>query len=309
MDAISSAIDAASKAQPAMECRLGEPLRNHTSFKIGGPVRAMFFPESAEELIALCETLHKSGVRPFIMGNGTNLLAGDNAMDMVVIKTTDMGSIELTGETEITALCGAPLSKLAVFACERGLSGLEFAHGIPGTLGGAVLMNAGAYGGEMGGVVYKTQAFNADRGVFTVTGKEHGFEYRCSRFSDSGDIILSSVIRLQKGDAADIRAKIDEYNARRRQSQPLNLPSAGSAFKRPRGAYAAALIEEAGLKGFVVGGAAVSEKHSGFIVNLGGAAFDDVMAVIDHVRETVFSQTGIELETEIKIIRGYESWK
>jgi len=309
MDAISSAIDLVRKNLPEVECRLDEPLRGHTSFKIGGPVRAMFFPKSVKEFTELYGVLHKNGVRPFIMGNGTNLLADDSTMDLVVIKTTGLNGIELTDDAEITALCGASLSKLAMFACERGFSGLEFAHGIPGTLGGAVSMNAGAYGGEMANIVYKTQAFNFDAGVFSVTGDEHGFVYRRSRFTDSNDIILSSVIRLQKGDSAEIRARIDEMSARRRQSQPLNLPSAGSAFKRPEGAYAAALIEEAGLKGFIIGVAAVSEKHSGFIVNLGGATFDDVVAVIDHVRETVFVRTGIMLEPEIKILRGDASWK
>ena len=277
-------------------------MKNHTSFKIGGPARVMFFPENPEDLTQLCDLLHKHGIQPLIMGNGTNLLANDRPLDIAVVKTTGLRSIERIVEDEISAGAGALLSKLAVFAYECGLTGLEFAHGIPGTLGGAVIMNAGAYGGEIKDVVRKTTIYNAKTGKCSITGAEHGFSYRHSRLSDTGETVLSSMIRLEKAEREEIKAKMDELSIRRRESQPLDLPSAGSTFKRPREGYAAALIEQAGLKGYTVGGAQVSEKHSGFIVNRGGASFSDVMAVIEHVRGTVLDRFGIELEPEVRII-------
>ena len=304
MDAILQAIEAVNRKLPELESRRNEPLKNHTSFKIGGPVRSMFFPESPAGLGALIAILGGCGVIPLVIGNGTNLLAGDGALDLVVINTTGLNSIGQTGECELSAEAGASLSKLAVFAFGCGLSGLEFAHGIPGTLGGAVSINAGAYGAEMADVVIRTRVIRVNTGMITVAGEEHEFSYRHSRFSNSGEIILSSDIRLCKGDPEKIREVMDRLNDRRRDSQPLDLPSAGSVFKRPGTGYAAELIEQAGLKGYTSGGAQVSEKHSGFIVNRGGASFTDVMSVIEHVRETVFKQFGIELELEIKVVAG-----
>jgi UDP-N-acetylmuramate dehydrogenase len=228
---------------------------------------------------------------------------------MIAIKTHGcLNDITQTGDTnnaaEITAESGVLLSKLAVFALEHAFSGLEFAHGIPGTLGGAVTMNAGAYGGEMKDIVHKTTAVTQGAHVYDVTGDSHGFSYRHSRYSDTEDIILSSVLQLKKGNPEEIKSRMDELSKKRRESQPLNMPSAGSTFKRPQGGYAAALIEQAGLKGYTVGEAMVSKKHAGFVVNLGSATFRDVMAVIDHVREMVLNQFGIELEPEVKIIRS-----
>ena len=302
MDTIDAALEAVHYKLPEIKCRLFEPMMRHTSFRIGGPVRAMFFPDRPSALAGLCGVLDENGAAPFIMGNGTNLLADDRQLDLVVVNTSALNSRGQTGETEITAGAGMLLSKLAVFASQRGLTGLEFAHGIPGTLGGAVAMNAGAYGGEMKAVVRSTKVFNPAAGVFTLTGEEHMFSYRQSRIARSGDVILSSVIELQKGDAAGIREKMEELGARRSASQPLDAPSAGSAFKRPVSGYAASLIEQAGLRGYVHGRAQVSEKHAGFIINRGGATFSDVMAVIEHVRETVFRMFGVELELEIKIV-------
>jgi len=270
MKSVQDALEAVRLRLPEIRFRTDEPLKAHTSFKIGGPVSAMFFPNSAAELRDLALILYDSGCRFLVIGNGTNILADDKPIDMIAVKTYGgLGGISLTGEAELTAECGALLSKLATAALEHGLTGLEFAHGIPGTLGGAVVMNAGAYGGEMKDVVVKTTAFGRWSSVHEVRGQDHGFFYRRSRFSDTDDIILSAVIRLQKGDPEDIRRKMEELSKKRRESQPLNIPSAGSAFKRPRSGYAAALIEEAGLKGFTAGGAAVSEKHAGFIVNRG----------------------------------------
>ena len=304
MDALTSAIQAAKNRLPPVICRLDEPMKNHTSFRIGGSVRAMFFPESAADLTELLSLFHERGVEPLTMGNGTNMLVADSALDIVVIKTSGACGIERSDENTITADAGVSLSRLAVFACENGLSGLEFAHGIPGTLGGAVAINAGAYGGEMKDVIHTTTAFKPGKGMSEPRGEEHGFSYRHSRFLDSREIVLRSCVRLRKADKERIRAEMDELSARRMESQPLDLPSAGSVFKRPENGYAAALIDRAGLKGYTVGGAQVSEKHSGFIVNRGGASYSDVMAVIEFVREKVLQRAGVELELELRIIRG-----
>ena len=303
MDNISKAIESVKNELPAVKFRLDEPMKLHTSFKIGGPLRAMLFPQTTAELIHLCKLLHTNGVTPLIVGNGTNLLVDDSKpLEMIAVKTTEISDIKQTGKTEITAQAGASLSKLAVFAQECGLSGLEFAHGIPGSLGGAVAINAGAYGGEMKDVVFKTSAFNYDAGVYTVEGGKHDFAYRRSRFSDSGDIILSSVMRLQSENKEIIAARMNELSKRRRESQPLETPSAGSTFKRPSESYAAALIEQVGLKGFSIGGAQVSAKHAGFVINTGGAVFTDVMKVIEHVKKTVFEKQGVVFELENKVI-------
>ena len=310
MDNISGAIETAKKELPYIGCRLNESMVYHTSLRIGGCLRAMFFPANKEELMKLCDLLHKYEISPLIIGNGTNLLTDDSGpLEIVAIKTTGINHIDRTDEAEITAGAGIALSELAAFARDCGLSGLECMHGIPGSLGGAVAMNAGAYGREMRDIVRSTTVYNHEAGVFTITAGEHEFSYRRSRFADTGDIILSSVIALQKGDKRSIGAKMDELSVRRRESQPYGLPSAGSAFKRPENGYAAALIEQAGLKGFSIGGAQVSVKHAGFIINKGGASFSDVIGVIEHVQEAVFRQTGIKLEPEIKIIRGGTIWK
>ena len=305
MSNISVLIDALKTQCPNIELRLNEPMKNHTSFKIGGAVSAMIFPASQEELIRVCSLTKEFGVKPFILGNGTNLLFDDKNLDMLVIKThSGVSGVKLTGDTEITAESGVLLSRLAVFAAENGLSGLEFAHGIPGTLGGAVTMNAGAYGGEMADVVYSTKALSGGLREFETTGTEHDFKYRHSRFSDAGDIILGCSLRLFSGNSEEIRAKMEELSVKRRNSQPLNMPSGGSTFKRPENGYAAAMIEEVGLKGYTIGGAQVSDKHAGFIINRGGATFEDVCRLMEHVAAEVLRQFGTELEPEVKIIRG-----
>ena len=340
INVMSQAIAAVLEAVPSIKYRSNEPMRDHSSFKIGGCARALFLPGSIEELISVCSILKRRGVAPVIIGNGTNLLFDDAALNIVVIKTSLLDGISLSGTRQITAQSGALLSKLAAFACNNGLTGLEFAHGIPGTLGGALTMNAGAYGGEMKDCVLSTMVYSRDSSfeasletsssppeislfagspseglfftdlslegsLYDVKGDAHGFSYRNSRFSDSNEVILSSTLTLSEGDPILIKKAMDEYSIRRRNSQPLDLPSAGSAFKRPKdgAGYAAALIEQAQLKGYTIGGAQVSKKHSGFIVNLGGATFSDVTAVIDHVRETVLQKFGVDLEPEIRIIR------
>ena len=285
----------------------GVPMKEHTSFRIGGEAPVMFVPERPETLAELCAALSDLGVRPLVTGNGTNLLIEDGELEFPVIKTMcGDDSAHLSGDAEITAPAGILLSRLAVFALQNGLTGFEFAHGIPGTLGGAVSMDAGAYGGEMKDVVTSTLAFDPERGVYEVRKEEHDFSYRHSVFSDTDSVILSSVISLERGDADAVKARMDELSEKRRASQPLDMPSAGSTFKRPKGGYAAAMIDGAGLKGCSVGGAQVSPKHAGFIVNKGGASFDDVMRLIEIVQERVFREYGAELEPEVKIIR--RSW-
>ena len=283
-----------------------EPLKKHTSFKIGGCVPMLIIPESTKAIADIYTYFKANGVTPLVIGNGTNILAEDCDLPFPVIKTHGKAeSIRLISETEIEVDCGATLAQAAVFAMKHGLTGMEFAHGIPGSLGGAVYMNAGAYGGEMAHIVTKTIALG-DCGIYEVNGSAHDFSYRHSVFSEKNDIILSSVLKLEKGDTAEISAKMDELAAKRRASQPLNMPSAGSTFKRPANGYAAAMIDSCGLKGFTAGDAQVSEKHAGFVVNCGSATFSDVMDVIEHVRNTVYQKLDTHLETEVKIIdRNY----
>ncbi len=288
---------------PITELRENEPLAAYTSLRIGGPAALMLFPKSAGEIAALCLIMAAVGERPLMLGNGSNVLAPDEGLDRAVIVTSRVISCSVDGE-QIAAECGASLTKLAAAAAAEGLSGLEFAYGIPGTVGGALVMNAGAYGGEMKDVVIKTDYLricddNID--IFSVEGEEHGFSYRASRFGPE-DVILKTRMRLKEGRPEEIRKKMKDLMSRRRASQPLELPSAGSAFKRPAGGYAAELIERAGLKGFSVGGAKVSEKHAGFIVNSGGARSGDVLRLMEHIRETVLARFGVELQPEIKIL-------
>ncbi len=303
MDMMKTALRELKKLMPELEVRRGEPMRDHCSFRIGGPVSAMAFPRGAEECEYLAQLLAGFGIEPLVIGNGTNLLVSDEPMDMFVIKTCDgMGQVELLDDTTICAGAGLTLARLAVFARDHGLTGLEFAHGIPGSLGGAVSMNAGAYGGEMKDVVSSVRFLDSDAELFELSGADLGFEYRKSVFSDTDSVILDAVIKLAPGDSGEIGARMRELAEKRRASQPLEYPSAGSTFKRPEQGYAAAMIDGCGLKGFRIGGAMVSEKHAGFVINAGGASFDDVIAVMEHVVETVYRATGTELEPEVKII-------
>lgn len=281
-----------------------EPMKAHCSFRIGGPVRAMVQPSSAEEAVQVCRALRAHGVAPLILGNGTNLLVTDAPLDRIAVQFGEkMSAVERVGEDSLRAACGVTLARLAATAQSFGLAGLEFAHGIPGSLGGGVSMDAGAYGGEMKDVVVSTRCLTPEGEEREVVGAEHDFRYRHSVFSDTDSIILESTVKLIPGDKDAIFARMMELREKRRSSQPLDMPSAGSTFKRPVGGYAAALIDQAGLKGYAIGGAQVSEKHAGFVINRGGATFDDVMRLIDHIRSEVLRTSGIELETEVKIIR------
>lgn len=305
MHVTDAAVQKLRDALPGLALAENEPMRDHCSFRIGGPARLMAMPDSAEQTATLLRLLGEMGLAPFVMGNGTNLLVTDAGLDRVVVRMGDgMAEVRREGETGLRAGCGVPLARLAQRAQALGLSGLEFAHGIPGTLGGALCMNAGAYGGEMKDAAAETLALDADLELRVYRGAEQAFSYRHSAFSDGGAAVLSCLLRLTPGDPEEIRERMRALAERRRASQPLELPSAGSTFKRPAGAFAAALIDRAGLKGFAVGGAQVSEKHAGFIVNRGGATFDDVLRLMDHVRETVLRDSGVALEPEVKIIRG-----
>ncbi len=284
----------------AVECDV--PMQRHTSFRIGGPARRMAFPVNREQLVILLGLAQECGIKPFILGKGTNLLVADEGLDTLVIKTEQMNAIRQLDDVTLEADAGISLARLAVFAQQNGLAGLEFAHGIPGSLGGAVFMNAGAYGGEMKQVVIEVAALFED-GVRYLTADEAQFAYRHSVFSNTDAVVLGAKLRLEKGDSAEIRARMDDLMARRKQSQPLEYPSAGSTFKRPTGYFAGTLIEQTGLKGLTVGGAQVSEKHAGFVINIGGATCADVTELIAQVQQRVLDAHGVQLEPEVKIIR------
>ena len=287
---------------PELELRENEPMDRHTSFHTGGPARVMLLPGSTEELETAVRTVIGLGAKHFIMGNGSNLLFPDDGYDGIVIKTTGVQDTASVGGGVIRAGCGALLSRTAAFAQKGSLAGMEFAHGIPGSLGGAVIMNAGAYGGEMADIVRRVTYLDACGERREAGRGELGFAYRKSRF-EPGETVLFAELELAPGDGEAILRRMAELAGKRRASQPLDMPSAGSAFKRPEGAYAAALIDAAGLKGLRVGGAQVSEKHAGFIVNAGGAKSRDVLELMDRVREEVLRHSGVELEPEIRVVR------
>lgn len=288
---------------PALELREHEPMARHTTFRIGGPVRLMALPRSEGEVLACLREAERAQVRLVVLGNGSNLLAADGEILCFAVLLTGLDALERTGEREIWAGAGVSLARLASFAAQEGLAGLEFAHGIPGTLGGGVLMNAGAYGGEMVQVVKEVAAAGRNGGVETVPAELCGFSYRRSAFSDGERVILGAKFQLEPDNPAAIRGRMDDLARRRKEKQPLEYPSAGSMFKRPAGHFAAALIEQCGLKGLTVGGAQVSEKHAGFVINRGGATCADVLALVDQVKERVLQQTGVELEMEVRVLR------
>ena len=284
------------------EIRYDEPMSKHTSFRIGGGVEVMAFPKSIEELSDLLKLCAAHNVQQAILGAGTNVLAPDEGIRGVVICLKDvLDGIEVLEGHRLKVMAGVTMTRAAVFAANQGLTGLEFAHGIPGTVGGGVYMNAGAYGGEICQVCVEAELMDRGGSVRTVSGEEMGFSYRHSRVEDSGEIVISAVFQLTADDPAAIRARMKELQTKRSASQPLDLPSAGSAFKRPVGGYAAALIDQAGLKGFAVGGAAISTKHAGFAVNMGGATAADVRNLLKQVSDRVFENSDIRLEPEIRI--------
>ena len=288
--------------KPVCELKYNEHMKDHTSFRIGGEVEIMAFPKRREELAAILKESRLLDVKPVILGAGTNVLAPDEGIAGVVICLKDcLDGMQQLDETRIRVMGGVTMTRAAVFAANHGLTGLEFAHGIPGTVGGGVYMNAGAYGGEICQVAESVEYMDFDGNIRHLTNEEMRFSYRHSILEDEGGIVISATFRLVPGDPDAIRAKMKELMGRRSASQPLDLPSAGSAFKRPVGGYAAALIDQAGLKGYQVGGAAISTKHAGFAVNLGDATAADVKNLLKNVSDLVFENSGIRLEPEVRI--------
>lgn len=288
---------------PELELRRDEPMWKHTSFRIGGPAALMALAGSMEQVQASVKTARELGIEPFFLGNGSNLLAADEGYPGFVVKLAGaFDEVTVTGRG-LEAGSAVLLSRLSRAALEQGLTGLEFAGGIPGSVGGAITMNAGAYGGEMAQVLEEAGFLDEEGEFRTLSVEECGLCYRRSIFSDRRCLILKARFRLEPGDPAAIRARVEELAARRREKQPIDLPSAGSMFKRPPGHFAAALIDQCGLKGLTVGGAQVSEKHAGFVVNRGGATCADVLELVRQVKERVLAETGVELEMEVKVLR------
>ena len=287
---------------PNLELRLNEPMAKHTSFRIGGGAEVMAFPKQPEELAELLKVSALLDCKCAILGAGTNVLAPDAGLSGLVICLKDcLDGMQKLSDTRIRVMAGVTMSRAAVFAANLGMSGLEFAHGIPGSIGGGVYMNAGAYGGEICQVCHRVQVMDRQGNTRWLSREEMAFSYRHSVLEETGDIVICAEFTLTPAEPEAIKARMKELIGKRSASQPLDLPSAGSAFKRPVGGYAAALIDAAGLKGFRVGNAAISEKHAGFAVNLGGATANDVKALLKTVSDRVFEQSGIRLEPEIRI--------
>ena len=288
--------------QAGIPFRENEPLAAHCTFKIGGPAEVFVQPQTEQQLCAAVALCKEQAVRYYLLGNGSNILFADAGYRGAVIDTTAMKAEPVIDGTRVTAGTGLRLSGLCTAALENGLTGLEFAYGIPGTVGGAVYMNAGAYGGEMKDVLTAVRYLTAEGQIVEVPAAELDLSYRHSIFEENGGCILSASFRLEQGDPAAIKARMNELMAKRVDKQPLDKPSAGSTFKRPAGAFAAALIDQCGLRGYRHGGAAVSDKHCGFVVNLGGATCADVLALCDEVRAVVKEKTGYDLEKEIRVV-------
>jgi len=287
---------------PEIELRFNEPMSRHTSFRIGGGAEVMAFPKSPEELSRILKVSNLMDTKPAILGAGTNVLAPDEGVKGLVICLKDgMDGVTRLDDTRIRVMAGVTMTRAAVFAANMGLSGLEFAHGIPGTVGGGVFMNAGAYGGEICQVCERVDIMDMNGEISTKGCSCMAFSYRHSFLEEAEGIVISAVFRLLPAEPETIRAKMKELMAKRSASQPLDLPSAGSAFKRPVGGYAAALIDQAGLKGYTVGGAAISTKHAGFAVNVGGATAEDVKTLLAQVSDIVFDRFAIRLEPEVRI--------
>ena len=287
---------------PELELLRDEPMSRHITFRVGGPASLMALPKKEFDLVEAVRIARSMEIEPIFVGNGSNLLVDDKGLDAFVVKTGGLSYVRVEGET-VTAGCGALLASIANEAAKRSLTGFEFAHGIPGTLGGAVSMNAGAYGGEMVQVVASVLALDENSQFREMTAEECEFTYRHSFFSDSKYLILAATLQLQKGDAGAIRSRMAELMAKRKEKQPLEYPSAGSTFKRPEGHFAAALIDKCNLKGLAIGGAQVSPKHAGFVVNTGMATCKDVLDLMGVVQDCVYRVTGVKLEPEVKYLK------
>ncbi len=279
-------------------------MAKHTTFKIGGNASLVVFPESETQISEIVKAAKQAGIRLITIGNGSNLLVDDDGIDAcVMILDEHFSDIKLIDEETIYASAGAMLIKVCRFAYENGLSGLEFAYGIPGTCGGGAFMNAGAYGGEMKDVLVKCSHIDKDGNIGCLENDDLKLSYRHSAYYDNDCIITGLYLKLKKGDKAEIKEKMDDLISRRRNKQPLEFPSAGSTFKRPEGYFAGALIEDCGLRGRSVGGAQVSEKHCGFVINKGGATCRDVLELCKICSDTVYDKKGVKLEMEIRVTK------
>ena len=285
------------------EILMNEPLCGHTTFKIGGNCTALIEVNSTESLRKLLDAARADSVRTFVLGKGSNVLFADEGFDGVVLHiASEMSEVRLLGETAVFAQAGCSMMKLCRFALENSLTGLEFAYGIPGTVGGAVFMNAGAYGGEIKDIIKSASVVNTRGELEKLTNAQLDLSYRHSSIMQTGGVVCDAVFELQKGDRAQIESKMNELMGRRKDKQPIEFPSAGSTFKRPEGFFAGKLIQDSGLRGFTVGGAQVSEKHCGFVINKGGATSRDVVSLIEQVQKIVQKKTGQFLECEVRII-------
>ncbi len=302
MDRFEQLQDTLRRRCPDLELRERENMARHTTFRLGGPVRLMALPGTAAQAALAVKTARELEIAPFFLGNGSNLLVADQGYPGFVVKLQgELNQVrEVNGRLEAGG--GVLLSRLSNAALDRGLTGLEFAGGIPGSVGGGVTMNAGAYGGELAQVLESVTVLEPDGTVAVLPAGECGFGYRKSIFSKGDQLILKAAFALEPGDREAIAARMEELSLQRRTKQPLEYPSAGSMFKRPAGHFAAALIDQCGLKGLAVGGAQVSEKHAGFVVNRGGATCADVLELVRQVKARVLEQTGVELEMEVKIL-------
>ena len=286
--------------------KFDEPMKNHISFKVGGKADIFFEPSSIRELIEFIKYVKENNIPHIIMGNGTNMLVSDDGVRGAVVKLgPKLSSIEVIDDS-IIAQCGAILLEVSKIAAANSLTGLEFASGIPGSIGGAITMNAGAYGKEMKDVLEEVEVLDSNLEYKVLQNKEMEFGYRKSAVEKNNYIVLGAKLKLMKWNKADIKSLMEEYDERRRSKQPLELPSAGSVFKRPEGYYAGKLIEEAGLRGMTIGGAQVSEKHCGFIVNKGDATAGDIYNLIKHIQKNIYERFGVKLETEVKLIGKFE---
>lgn len=285
--------------------KYNEPMSGHTSFRVGGCVDILIEPVNIRELIKTIKFLNKTDIPYFIMGNGSNLLVSDNGIRGAVVKIAEKFNSILLGSETITAESGVLLSTLSKAAAKAELTGLEFASGIPGTLGGALAMNAGAYSGEMKDIVEWVEVLDEKYTLIRLYKNEMGFEYRRSVIQANNYIAIRCCMKLNKGNQSDITAIMNDYTNRRKTKQPLHLPSAGSTFKRPKGYFAGKLIEDSGLKGFQIGEAQISTQHCGFVVNLGNATADDIYKLITHAKQVVHNKYGVELETEVRLVGDF----
>ena len=284
--------------------RYDEPLKNHTTFKIGGNCIALIEPREVSDIVETIKICRENSIKFFVIGNGSNLLVPDEGYNGVIIKLKgEFSTIQVEGEY-LTVNSGAKLSEVYTVAYENSLTGFEFASGIPGTIGGAIYMNAGAYGGEMKDIVESVQVLDLDNfELRELKNEELEFSYRKSIIQRKNYIVTTIKLKLQKGNKEEINAVYEDLRERRNSKQPLNFGSAGSTFKRPEGHFASKLIEDAGLKGYHINDAWVSEKHSGFVVNKGNASFKEVMELIEYVQKVVFEKFGVKLETEVRILK------